>query len=278
MKYTVYVSEEFARAGKGPCGSFDLLEEALGVCERIVDDFLLRNYKEGMTMLDLWGLYTFHGDSPFVAHVNDHESIFNGRDYARRRCAQLCDRERLGDGEAQSSGWNFDLPHAKSLQKLRSREIRARASKELCVPICEDYGWRSLVWFPGRSASATAHWWVTNGGPPMIGDLYLVAGLPAYRLHSKMCDDDQEGLFVHADMVSNTYLMLPYAFRTSLVPAFSGEEAEPSDCGSWRYKYSDEQQQLLWDLSRWAANRSGPEDFLSQLLLATLAEAAVAVD
>ena len=75
-------------------GTFATYDEAVAACQRIVDEFLARQYRPGMTADDLYRLYTTFGEDPFIrsdsSEPGDRLSLFSAWEYARLRCALLC--------------------------------------------------------------------------------------------------------------------------------------------------------------------------------------------
>jgi hypothetical protein len=84
------------------------------------------------------------------------------------------------------------LPGLKSAETVRltGRQLRSRVRTQLCIPVQEDYGEYAIwFWFPGRSLSATAHWWVHEGTPELIGRIYGAADDAADRVYRELCED-----------------------------------------------------------------------------------------
>jgi hypothetical protein len=75
-------------------GAFATYDEAIFACQRIVDDFLARQYQSGMTAEELYRLYTSFGDDPFIrsddASSATPASRFSAWEYACLRCVLLC--------------------------------------------------------------------------------------------------------------------------------------------------------------------------------------------
>ena len=91
--YTVMVYDNYHYMDQddGPyrLGDFDTCAAAVAVCRRMVDDFLLVNYKSGMTAEHLWDIYTAFGDDPGVISLAN-DCHFSAWDYARQRCGEIC--------------------------------------------------------------------------------------------------------------------------------------------------------------------------------------------
>jgi hypothetical protein len=90
--YKVMVDDNFHHMDEGERYQYAELgscAEAIAACKKIVDDFLLSERKPGMTVEELWSLYTAFGDDAFIVTA-DKECRFSGWEYARRRCEELC--------------------------------------------------------------------------------------------------------------------------------------------------------------------------------------------
>lgn len=70
---------------------FDNCEAAITACKKVVDDYLLPNYRPGMAAEQLYASYTSFGEDPFIV-TTDEQCSFSAWDYARQRCAALCVR------------------------------------------------------------------------------------------------------------------------------------------------------------------------------------------
>jgi hypothetical protein len=68
-------------------GDYTTLEEAVVKCQIIVDEFLVREHKPGMSLNELYDQYCMFGEDPFIRGPG---SDFSAWDYARRRCDELC--------------------------------------------------------------------------------------------------------------------------------------------------------------------------------------------
>jgi hypothetical protein len=78
-------------------GTFATAEEAIGICRKIVDEWLKRHHKPGMTGDQLFELYVGFGEDPYViAPIGDADPATAGRfsawDYARERAKAMCGR------------------------------------------------------------------------------------------------------------------------------------------------------------------------------------------
>jgi hypothetical protein len=74
-------------------GVYSSCAEAIAVCKKVVDDFLLPAHKPGMTAEELWSLYTAFGDDAFIVST-DRRCRFSGWEYARQRCEALCEPQQ----------------------------------------------------------------------------------------------------------------------------------------------------------------------------------------
>jgi hypothetical protein len=74
-------------------GEYLTLEGAIRGAKSIIDDFLLANKKEGITVSELFSQYRNFGEVPFIFCDGD-ETLnvrdFNHFDYALRQCAAIC--------------------------------------------------------------------------------------------------------------------------------------------------------------------------------------------
>ena len=89
MGYKVFIDENshyMDESERWLQGEVESYEAALATCRRIIDGFLAANYGAGMTADELFKLYTFFGEDPFIV-PDDGVQRFSGWDYAKRRCA-----------------------------------------------------------------------------------------------------------------------------------------------------------------------------------------------
>ena len=94
-KYEVYVDDNFHFMDENErykLGDFRTCEEAIAACMKIVDEFLEKGYKRGMSFKELYGGYTGWGEDPFIIS-EDKTCSFSAWDYAKKRCAELCSEE-----------------------------------------------------------------------------------------------------------------------------------------------------------------------------------------
>lgn len=74
-------------------GEFETQDEAFAASKRTIDEFLLREYKAGMSADKLFSLYQKFGEVPFIfGDANHTMSVrgFNHMQYAQARCAEIC--------------------------------------------------------------------------------------------------------------------------------------------------------------------------------------------
>jgi len=72
-----YMDPEHQRVGP----RFATLEEAVAYCRRVVDEFLIENYRFGMPSYELLTQYLLYGEDPFV-RGGEGGVPFSARDYA----------------------------------------------------------------------------------------------------------------------------------------------------------------------------------------------------
>jgi hypothetical protein len=92
--YRVLVDDNFHyrdESERYTLGTFATCAEAMAACRRIVDEFLLDQYKPGMDAVDLCRLYTGFGEDPFIVSA-DPACRFSAWTYATARCAEICSR------------------------------------------------------------------------------------------------------------------------------------------------------------------------------------------
>ncbi len=73
-------------------GTYDTMEEALAICHAIVQQWLLNEYKPGMSALSLYNHYADFGDDPFIVSVEgaDVRANFSAWTYAKERSEAIC--------------------------------------------------------------------------------------------------------------------------------------------------------------------------------------------
>jgi hypothetical protein len=97
-KYKVMVDDNFhymSERERFQAGEYGRCEEATAECKRIVDSFLERAHKEGMTAEELMKSYMSFGEDPFIIS-DDADCVFSAWNYAKQRCAELCQRGQDG--------------------------------------------------------------------------------------------------------------------------------------------------------------------------------------
>lgn len=95
MTYKVFVDDNFHSMDESEryaLGEYATLEAAIEAARKIVDEYLLSAYLPGMTFDALLTSYVFFGEDPFiVAQASEGGGVlFSARDYARRRCEEIC--------------------------------------------------------------------------------------------------------------------------------------------------------------------------------------------
>ena len=89
-RYIVYVDDNFHfldEEERYKLGEYDSEEEAIEAARRIIDEFLIANYKPGMTTEELIDLYKTFGEEPWCS-----QCAFSAWRYAEQRCKELCGR------------------------------------------------------------------------------------------------------------------------------------------------------------------------------------------
>jgi hypothetical protein len=90
--YAVLVDDNFHYMDEGErycLGSFATLEDALGACKAIVDEYLTSVYRSGMRADELLSSYKMFGEDPFIVG-SEKRVLFSAWDYAEQRCQVLC--------------------------------------------------------------------------------------------------------------------------------------------------------------------------------------------
>ena len=95
MSYKVLVDDNFHymdESERYELGVFPTLDAAIEASQRIVDEYLRSAYQPGMTTDALLTSYLFFGEDPYIVATASEESgvLFSARDYAKRRCEELC--------------------------------------------------------------------------------------------------------------------------------------------------------------------------------------------
>jgi hypothetical protein len=94
--YVVFVDDNYHHVKEEErykSGDYETLEEAVVRCKIIVDQFLEREHRSGMSSNELYDQYRMFGEDPFIRGPN---AEFSAWDYAKRRCNELC-RNQNGD-------------------------------------------------------------------------------------------------------------------------------------------------------------------------------------
>ena len=92
VTYFVKIGDNFHfQDGTSPImqGSYGSFEEAVEICQKIVDESLLSMLKPDRSADDLYQHYCMFGDEPYVIPVPEGRA-FSARKYAQSRCKELC--------------------------------------------------------------------------------------------------------------------------------------------------------------------------------------------
>jgi hypothetical protein len=83
-------------------GVFVTADEAVTACRAIVDGFLAKAYRPGMSAAALYDHYQSFGDDPFVmaGSPDDPKVTFSAWTYARQRCDEIAGPERPSSPES----------------------------------------------------------------------------------------------------------------------------------------------------------------------------------
>jgi hypothetical protein len=93
MAFRVLVDDNFHHMDESERyqhGTFATEGEAVAAAKKIVDEWLSREYKPGMTARQLYDKYTSFGDDPFISSTDDKPVEFSAWNYAKERCAEIC--------------------------------------------------------------------------------------------------------------------------------------------------------------------------------------------
>jgi hypothetical protein len=75
-------------------GRYPTIEQAINECKRIVDEFLIADYKPGTSPEKLYSAYKMFGEDPWITAGNKTRVVlFSAWDYAERRCKELAEEE-----------------------------------------------------------------------------------------------------------------------------------------------------------------------------------------
>lgn len=92
-RYEVFVDDNFHYMDSDHRYSLEEFcnyETAVSTCRSIVDRFLTKEYRPGMTSAELFSRYRDFGEDPFVRPRPPTNEIFCAWTYARVRCDELC--------------------------------------------------------------------------------------------------------------------------------------------------------------------------------------------
>jgi len=91
-EYKVYVDDNshyMDESARYSAGAFENCETAALTARRIVDEFLLASYTEGMTAGHLMSTYKMYGEDPWISSADD-DCKFSAWEYAAERCHDIC--------------------------------------------------------------------------------------------------------------------------------------------------------------------------------------------
>ena len=94
LPYTVFVDDNYDymdESRRSTLGSFATLEEAIAGAKGSVDGFLAEHCR-GKSAEELYAGYVQYGEDPFIVGPETEQIDFSAWDYARQRCAELCEK------------------------------------------------------------------------------------------------------------------------------------------------------------------------------------------
>ena len=92
-KYRVIVADNYHYQDESEnytFGYFDTLEEAIGACMAIVDEYLEGEFKAGISSSAMYETYKNFGDDPYVVGADVDGVPFSAWSYAEQRCIEIC--------------------------------------------------------------------------------------------------------------------------------------------------------------------------------------------
>src|SRR3989344_4643828 len=101
MTFKVYVDDNFHymdESERYEQGEYETYDEAVAVCKKIVDEYLISAHKDQMTADELYESYKSFGEDPFIVPA-DEKTRFSAWKYAKERCKELCDGSCLMKSE-----------------------------------------------------------------------------------------------------------------------------------------------------------------------------------
>jgi len=93
VKYQVWVDDNFHYQDEDErymAGEYATAEEALAVAKGMVDAFLKKEHRRGMTAEQLYNRYIDYGSDPFLRSDDPNTPKFSAWDYAKQRCQEIC--------------------------------------------------------------------------------------------------------------------------------------------------------------------------------------------
>lgn len=96
--YTVFVDDNFHYMDESERylnGKYETEEEALSVCRKIVDDYLLNAYQPDITAKELYESYVCHGEDPFIRGGDGKGTGFSAWSYAEKRSIEIVEEKKF---------------------------------------------------------------------------------------------------------------------------------------------------------------------------------------
>jgi guanosine-3',5'-bis(diphosphate) 3'-pyrophosphohydrolase len=109
-------------------GEFETYEEALNAAKKIIDDYLAKNWRPGITESELIEQYTSFGEDPMIIPVeNDKHERFSAWEYAKTSVINICSKlenKSMGEQEFYQNAIKFAAEkHLKKGQKVPGTEL-----------------------------------------------------------------------------------------------------------------------------------------------------------
>lgn len=92
-KYRVLVDDNYHFSNEDEryeAGAFDNYADALAKCKAIVDEYLVEQFKPGISSDALLSSYKSFGDDPWISPTPNGVEQFSAWDYAEQRSAEIC--------------------------------------------------------------------------------------------------------------------------------------------------------------------------------------------
>ncbi len=143
-RFEVYVDDNFHYMDESERylnGKYETEEEALSVCKKIVDDYLIKAYKPEMTAKQLYESYVNFGEDPFIKGGS-----FRAWSYAEKRSVEFVKKKnelhkKKSSTESALDHWKFELdykyglllPESEILEDENRLYFCQTNRKKLCV-------------------------------------------------------------------------------------------------------------------------------------------------